>query len=150
VVSDGGSPFGPDADAGFLWRIQQYVSVLMEQVGALRKRWLISNFISGQMQGTYWGIGSTAEHYDASGGYTQDLVTDVVSAVRTDLDAFSGAEQAVLENHGYILADAAVQRYVRHLIAPDALPYRVPNPDWLDESRVRTALAGSSKRTLCG
>ena len=33
--------------------------------------------------------------------------------MRTDMDAFSEAEQAVLENHGYIMAEAAIR----------ALPY---------------------------
>ena len=44
------------------------------------------------------------------GGYAAALVSETIAAVRTDLDAFGEAEQAVLENHGYLLADAAARR----------------------------------------
>ena len=109
----------------------------MEQVSSLRKRWLMSNFITGELAGTYWGVASAASHYDASEGYSALLVDDVIARIRTDLDSFSAAEQDVLENHGYTLADAAVQRYASGLIAPDCPPYQPPNPDWLDEAKIR-------------
>jgi NTE family protein len=109
-----------------------------------------SRFIQGELGGTYWGIGSSAASYGFSGGYSENLVDRVVSEVRTDLDAFSEAEQAVLENHGYILAEAAIRRHAPELISGEALPYSVPNQDWMDEERVRKALSNSHKRMLLG
>ncbi len=148
LVSDGGSPFGPSVDEGLIWRLQAYVAVLSEQVGALRKRWLISSYISGVMQGAYWGIGSNARHYDANIGYSEELVGEVISQIRTDLDAFGPAEQAVLENHGYAMAEAAIRRHASTLISGDAEPFRVPNSDWMDESRIRKDLKDSGERRL--
>ena len=148
LVSDGGAPFGASADAGFLWRLLEYVSVAMEQVSSLRKRWLMSNFITGELAGTYWGVASAASHYDVSEGYSQELVAEVIARIRTDLDSFSAAEQDVLENHGYALADAAIRRHAAGLIAPDSPSYQPPNPDWLDETKVRHALRESNRRRL--
>ena len=54
-------------------------------------------------------IGSATTSYEkGKGGYPADLVDDVIAPVRTDLDAFSEAECAVLENHGYTICDAAI------------------------------------------
>ncbi len=149
LVSDGGATFDAGPDRGVFWQLQRYTAVIGEQAGAIRKRWLIAGFIDGDMQGTYWGIGSTASHYGQEGGYSESLVDAVVSEVRTDLDAFSEAEQAVLENHGYIMAQAAVQRHASQLIRRQA-PFQVPYPQWLDEDRVRVAMAESHKRRLLG
>jgi NTE family protein len=73
----------------------------------------------------------------------------VIARVRTDLDAFSPAEIRVLENHGYLMAEAAVQRRVPHLIRVHA-PLAVPDPDWMDGERVRNALRNSDARTVLG
>ena len=85
-------------------------------------------------------------------GYSKDLAHGTIGEIRTDLDAFSDAEDAVLENHGYLLADVAVSIH-----APELLPERPPAPspprsDWLDrnEDEVRAALAKSAKRRLLG
>jgi NTE family protein len=150
LASDGGATFDAGPDRGFFWRLKQYTAVMSRQAGAIRKRWLISSFIQGELGGTYWGIGSSAASYAFSGGYSENLVDRVVSEVRTDLDAFSEAEQAVLENHGYILAEAAIRRHAPELISGEALPYSIPNQDWMDEERVRKALSSSHKRMLLG
>jgi NTE family protein len=120
------------------------------QAGAIRKRWLIGGFVNRVLTGTYWGIGSAAEHYGMSGGYSAEVVDEVISEVRTDLDAFSEAEQAVLENHGYVMAEAAIQRHAGALIGADAAPLAVPYAQWLDEAKVRSALKTSAKRQLLG
>jgi NTE family protein len=75
-------------------------------------------------------------------GYPAQLVTEVIAAVRTDLDAFEEAEQAVLENHGYLLADEALRG--QGLVGAGAT--EPPHPHWMDEQRVREALSTSSKR----
>ncbi|MDQ6770884.1 MAG: patatin-like phospholipase family protein [Gemmatimonadota bacterium] len=149
LVSDGGSPFQFEGDKGLKWRLLRYADIAQEQARALRKRWLISSFATGVMQGTYWGIRSARTSYDPTDaiGYSDGLAKQVISKVRTDLNAFSDAEAAVLENHGYLLADAAIKKHVPALYG-SAQPPVVPHPDWLDEQKVRTALHDSAKRTL--
>jgi NTE family protein len=150
LVSDGGGVFDFAADRGLLGRLSRYIAVQGRQVSALRKRWLIAGFIDGDLRGAYWGIGSAAAHYAPSApGYSEALVTEVVARVRTDLDAFSAAEACVLENHGYMLAEAALRRHVPDLAGP-APPAAAPHPRWLDEDRVRRALADSHRTRLLG
>ena len=74
----------------------------------------------------------------------------MIAGVRTDLDAFSPAEAAVLENHGYALAAAAVTTHLGALAAPDAPAATAPHPEWTDEERVRASLEESWKRKLLG
>lgn len=149
LVSDGGAVFRPKKLLGLLWRADRYTSVVERQSRGVRKRWLISSFMEHELDGTYWGIGTPAEHYtEGSKGYGEDVV-DALASVRTDLDAFSEAEIKTLENHGYLLADAAVRRHVPDLIRIDA-ELQVPYPEWLDEARVRRALRDSGKRKLLG
>jgi NTE family protein len=109
LASDGGSVFDFEADKNFFVRVQRYVSIQGNQALALRKRWLISNFLAGVMEGTYWGIGSVTANYGpkAPVGYPEDICA-LIAAIRTDLDRFSEAEKAILENHGYLLAEAAL------------------------------------------
>jgi len=150
LVSDGGAVFGAATDRGLLARLGRYMNIIEDQGLAVRKRWLISSFLDGTMSGAYWGIGSATSSYAAGGaGYSKKLAAEVIAEVRTDLDAFSPAEMAVLENHGYALADAAVATHLAGLADPNA-PSAAPHPDWLDEDRVRAALSGSQKRKLLG
>lgn len=149
LVSDGGAVFEAEADSGLLWRISRYTAIAGRQGGALRKRWLISNFVGGLMEGTYWGLGSVAENYAGADGYSESLVDDVVSEVRTDLDRFDEAETAVLENHGYLLADAAASEHLSGMPTTDA-PARPPHPAWVDEGKVRAGLKDSHARRLLG
>jgi NTE family protein len=147
LVSDAAPSFTPDPDIlAAVWRGLRYAVTLLEQATDVRKRWLISSFIAGELEGAYWGLGSFPSSYGADAGYSDALVAEVLSQIRIDLDEFSDAEIAVLENHGYLMADIAVSRHVPHLAAgPPAKP---PHPDWLDEAKVRTALAESHKTKL--
>jgi NTE family protein len=153
LVSDGGATFDPEPDKGLFRRLKRYTDIVGNQVSAVRKRWLISNFNSGELTGTYWGIGSLVENYDLPGhpGYPPDLVTDVIAEVRTDLDAFCEAEIKVLVNHGYLLADTAIGRYQPQLIGVSPRPgLMIPYTEWMDEEKVREALKNSHKRKLLG
>lgn len=149
LVSDGGAIFDAQADRGLFSRLGRYISITENQSLALRKRWLISNFISGSLKGTYWGIGSSRSRYGMPGGYSKDLARGVIARVRTDLDAFSEVEAETLENHGYMLADAAVSRHVPELrrATPDLAP---PHGSLMKEEDVRSALGESGKRSLLG
>lgn len=109
----------------------------------------MSSFTTGVMTGTYWAVGGFTGHYrpTAPKGYSEILVAERIANIRTDLDAFSEAESSVLENHGYLLADAAISVHAPTLVAEPA-PLAIPNPRWMDEDKVRTALKDSSKREL--
>jgi NTE family protein len=152
LVSDGGGTFDVESDKNLIWRIQRYTAIIDNQARALRKRWLISNFVLGEMQGAYWGIGSSPDRYGpkAPQGYSKKLAQEVLAEVRTDLDAFSEAEAAVLENHGYLLADAAVQAHLPALLSTPQPGVSVPWPNLMNERKAREALATSHERRLLG
>jgi hypothetical protein len=81
-------------------------------------------------------------------GYTPALVRDTIATIRLDFDVFSDAEAAVLENHGYLLADAATRTHLPRLRRP--APLRIPHPAWLSDQKVREALSESSHKLLLG
>jgi NTE family protein len=157
LVSDGGATFDFAATRFFHQRLMRYPAVLGNQVTNLRRRWLFAAHAQGTVRATYWGVGSAPESYDetraggfqAEAGYPKGLAGDVIAEIRTDLDAFSLGEIAVLENHGYLLADAAIKRWLPDL-ATSGAELRIPHPEWMDEAKVRDALRTSSKRTLFG
>ena len=74
----------------------------------------------------------------------------MIVKIRTDLDSFSEAEACVLENHGYMLANAAIQRHVPDLVPAKVPEMNIPYSDWMDEEKVKTALKDSGRRTLLG
>ena len=87
----------------------------------------------------------------SSAGYSDDLAKNFIAAIRTDLDSFSEAEASVLENHGYWLADAAIQKHVPALLPANIPPLKVPHPAWAGpEDKLKEALKDSRKRTLLG
>lgn len=145
LVSNGGATFDFGHDKGLLWRLQRYTSIVSRQASAVRQRWLIAGYQRDRLTGAYWSITNSS---DESIGYPSGLVREVIAQVRTDLDRFSEAEQAVLENHGYAVADRAVQRRAAELIAAGARPFVLPNPDRLDEANVRRAMVDSHRQLL--
>jgi NTE family protein len=153
LVSDAGGLFTDEGDRGLLWRIPRYQGIQERQTRALRKRWLVSSFerTDGQaLDGSYWAVSGGRASYEQEGGYSEDLAKTVIAGIRTDLDAFSDAEAAVLENHGYLMADAAIVRHVEALLPAPVPPLRVPHPEWMDDARVRAALKDSGRRRILG
>ena len=151
LVSDAGPAFKPDPHIGRIWRQLRYAVTLLEQATDVRKRWLIASFLKSVLDGTYWGIAGDPRNYPFEPGvepYSRRLIRDVISQVRIDFDVFSDAERAVLETHGYLMAEVAVKAHTPDLIARDApleLPY---GPDWMDEDRVRAELKQSHRTKL--
>ena len=154
LVSDGGAPFDPRPDSGFVKRLSRYTSIQGKQVASLRKRMLHGEFNAtdeaGQprLQGAYWAIDDFTALPDVR-GYSQQLAEARISAIRTDLDAFSVGEMKVLENQGY-LACAEALATSRHMPRVRTAPIDVPHPDMLDEGVVQKALATSHKRKVLG
>ena len=150
IASDGGALFPIGGDTGFSWDIGRFIGIPENQALAVRKRWLMSNFNAQQMKGTYLGIGGTVAEYGAQVGYTLATAKNYIAAIRTDLDSFSVAESSVLENHGYLLADAAIHAWLPQLLPAPAPALAIPHPEWMDEAKVQAALKDSSKRSLLG
>jgi len=152
LVSDAGGGLDYEGDRNLLWRLERYIAIMGGQAQAVRKRWVISDFIAGILEGAYWGVRSATTSYEsgATGGYSKDLAVEVIAKIRTDLDAFSEAEASVLENHGYLLADAAIKRHLPHLVPTPPPALAVPHPEWMHEEKVRRALRESGKMKLLG
>lgn len=156
LVSDGGAVFEEIQPLGrfaLLKRLMRYSAIAQRGGSAMRTRVIVDAFVSGKRRGSYWGIGTPPSRYDRRSDecYPDDLVDDVIEEVRTDLDLFETAEQAVLENHGYLQADAAARTHLSKYdtLVPDPLPLtQVPHRDWLHPEKVKAALADSHKRRL--
>jgi NTE family protein len=152
LVSDGGGLFPFQSDRNLFRRLQRYTAIVENQARALRKRWLVASFQTGVLHGAYWGIGSARSRYDPKDGtgYSKDLAQTSIASIRTDMDSFSEPEAAVLENHGYLMADVAIRTHVQGLVPSPVPPLRIPHDEWMDEVRARRALAKSHKRRLLG
>ena len=147
LVSDAGPSFRPNPGLGRVWNSLRFAIILLEQATDVRKRWLLSNLAAGELEGTYWSIAGSADGYPEQPpvpAYSDRFVRRSIAPIRIDLDVFSEGERAVLENHGYLIADAALRSHVRGLAAGWPEP-RVPFPDWMDEERAAAALAESGK-----
>jgi hypothetical protein len=136
---------------------ERYARHLVEELGG-ESRWG-PNFVFGASGLTLGGLAAGWEEcveWDIEDsahppGYRPALVEKKIVSVRTDLDAFGEAEQAILENHGYLLADAALrERGLIDLGGIEGLPPEPPHPRWMNEERAREALAGSSRRKVVG
>ena len=153
LISDGGDILQPKWGQSILWSLIRSVAVLWNQSQDVQKRWIISGFDAEQLHGTYWGIGSSPMHYEqrpgseAFPGYSPELARDVIAQIRTDYDAFSDAEAAVLENHGYFMADAAIRA---HLQGVQRAPLQAPHPAWMHETKIRGALSDSGRKKFLG
>jgi NTE family protein len=147
LVSDAAPSLSVDPPMRPVWSALRYAVTLLEQATEVRKRWLLANFMRGDMAGSYWSVASKPSHFELDPplpGYSDELVERFISQVRIDLDVFSEGEIAVLENHGYLIAETAIRRHAPEL-ATETPPLAIPHPDWMDEERAAAALADSSR-----
>jgi NTE family protein len=117
---------------------------------SLRKRRLVSGFTAGTISGTFWSISSAPSSYGQRFGYAKELARDVLCSMRTGLDPVTDAEAAILRNHGYLTADAALARHTPGLLPRIVPRLSLPFPGWSPadpkiERRVREAMARSWK-----
>ena len=147
LVSDGGSPFDTTGATPWWLRINRYVALIGKQSAAIRKRWLLSSYGTDSREGAYWGIGTATQPGDP--GYAP-AVRSSITRVRTDLDAFRASEAAILENHGYLVADSTVRKHAAMLLPPDMPPLTVPHPRWFVDATAQLALARSHEVRLVG
>lgn len=130
LVSDAGAPFTVDADTSDAW-VRQTIRVLdvtTDQARALRKRWLVSDFQAGRVQGTYWGIDTDIASYQIADALPcRPALVAELAAMRTRLNPFNDTEQGQLINWGYALTDAAIRRWAPQLVV-HAVPAAWPEP----------------------
>lgn len=83
-------------------------------------------------------------------GYDAGLVREVADAVGDGLEAVGPVAQAVLENHGYLLADGVLRSgALGQAQRIEPLPPEPPHPTWIDEAKVRESLRlGAARPTL--
>lgn len=143
LVSDGGGVFRARTERTVVGRMLRILAIATSGGQSVRSRWLHAGFARGVVTGTSWALDAVVE-----GSYPR-RTTELVNAVRTDLDAFSELEQQVLERHGYLVADANVRAHAADLIAIDA-PSRPPHDAVADPAVADAALADSARRTLLG
>lgn len=151
LVSDCGAPFDFNHDSAPWRRLLRYAAVVTNQTRALRLRSFFSDTggSAPKYEGAYWSLNSVADDFVPIGGfdgYSKELISDVISQIRTDLDSFSSAEMSVLENHGYHSADYAVRNWVPRHVPAGAPAAVTPYPEWREEGRVREELRDSGKR----
>ena len=71
---------------------------------------------------------------------------DRLRAVRTDFNTFSDAEQLILMNHGWTLADAALRTYMADALPSPVPPGSVPSTEFLEQpDRAAEALKASDR-----
>jgi NTE family protein len=149
LSSDGGFPFESVATCpqALLNRLERVASIASEQVGAVRKRWLVEQYVCKSRLGGLWAINTNIEDYQlpSAPSYGPEI-RQLLATVRTDLDSFSDGEIACLENHGYSLADVALKSRAPHLILNPMAEFRWPNPNWSDSTNARIALQNSGSR----
>ena len=148
LISDGGGTFKFEPDDHVLDRLNKYASIATNQVSALRRRWLFDRERNKTIRFARWHVGSAVANYDpAATGYSSALAKEVIRHIRTDMDCFSHAEIAVLENQGYLVADAALRKHAGHLLdpCPPGARSRCPiPPGWTRTRRPRRWPAATS------
>lgn len=130
LVSDGGGKMGPQPKPKHDWARQAYrtLGVIDTQVRNLRKRQVVSGYLKGERDGTYWGIRSHIADYGPPAGSLPcpDDATDRLARTATRLAHMDDTLQERLINWGYAICDAGMRRWVE----PDAPPPdRFPYPD---------------------
>lgn len=111
------------------WRnnwLSQYArmtDVMINQQRALRKRWLVHNYKSGEYHGRYWGIDTKIEDYGVNGPLLASSECSSLSGLPTQLRPFKGEIGKALVNWAYALTDAAL-RAESPAVVSGILPYK--------------------------
>lgn len=131
-VSDGGAGLTDQAAPSRLWTLQSYraLSIIQDQVGALRTRQLIGSFKAParsplKREGAYFGIGDTlGPQHSADCLPCPPARTAALAVTPTRLKRLSEQHQEQLINWGYAICDAQVRRFhAPGAPPPTAFPY---------------------------
>jgi NTE family protein len=126
LVSDGGGATPDDPNPHKDWARHAYriLQLMNNQVGSLRKRWVIGSFQAGLRKGTYWGIRTNIANYQLPDAllspYPQTL--DLANT-STRLKAMEENLKQRLVNWGYAVCDAAIRKHLDSSIKVGKFPY---------------------------
>jgi NTE family protein len=131
LVSDGGGATSDEPNPHHDWARHAYriLELLDNQVGSLRKRWVIGSFEIKLRKGTYWGIRSDIANYGAPNSLPcPNARTMELANTPTRLKAMGEELQQRLVNWGYAICDAAIRKHISQAIppgtqAPTAFPF---------------------------
>ena len=143
LVSDGGGVFRARTERTMLGRVLRILSIATNGGQSVRSRWLQASYARGVIHGTSWALDTVVD-----GCYPRGT-TELINSIRTDLDAFSRAEQQILERHGYLVADAQVRAHCPELVRRES-PAVPPHDEVADPAVASAALVDSAKRRLLG
>jgi NTE family protein len=151
LVSDCGAPFEFQSKSKNkpLRLLMRYSSIIQAQSGKLRVGAVHS---LPKDSFAYWTIRHSGKRDDGSLlGYPKTFVDSHIEAIRTDLDLFSDNEAKVLENHGYAVADRALQKNLAHILPATAqTSLKLPHADLEPVDTARNSLADSHRRLVLG
>lgn len=126
LVSDAGGLMGAEPDVPGDWGrgLVRVLSVIDNQVRALRKQQVVDSLRAGERDGMYVGIRSGINGYPVADPLDADpAVTGRLAEVSTRLDAMPEDLQELLINWGYVVADAGIRSYVDRKADRGSLPY---------------------------
>jgi NTE family protein len=127
LVSDGGGATSDDPEPRKDW-VQHSVRILElldNQVGSLRKRWVVGSFENKQREGTYWGIRTNIADYQLTDAMNCPFARTLeLSSTPTRLKALGQNLKQRLVNWGYAVCDAALRKHLDpKILVPKAFPY---------------------------
>jgi NTE family protein len=128
LVSDGGGATPDDPNPHRDWPRHAYriLELLDNQVGSLRKRWVIGSFQAQLRKGAYWGIRSHIQDYGLQDTLPcPDDRTLQLANTPTRLKAMGEDLQQRLVNWGYAICDAGIRKHVApRSAAPKQFPFK--------------------------
>ncbi len=127
LVSDGGGATPDEPNPHHDWARHAYriLELLDNQVGSLRKRWVIGSFENKMRKGTYWGIRSHIGDYHAPDSLPCDDKRSLeLASTPTRLKAMGDNLQQRLVNWGYAICDAALKAHVKKDLPKAAFPFK--------------------------
>ena len=151
LVSDAGRPFEsvPTKRSGIITRLKRVADISMEQVAAVRKRWLVDDFVTKQAERRHLDAAYAAGGLPARGRPRVWIRRPEATPPGQDRSRrFTTSEIACLENHGYSLADAALRSRARALCPNLAAPFRWPHEAWCGDGKLSEALTASHRRRI--
>jgi NTE family protein len=129
LVSDGGgaTPDDPTPHRDWARHAVRILELMDNQIGSLRKRWVIGSYEVGLRKGAYWGIRSNIADYDVANCLPcPDDRTLRLANTPTRLKAMDESLQQQIVNWGYAICDAAIRKHVDTAIpAPKQFPFAI-------------------------
>src|SRR5262249_23744737 len=123
LVSDGGGATADDPHPHTDWARHSFriLQLLDNQVGSLRKRWVIGSFKIGLRAAAYWGIRSDIADYQLANALNCPVAKTLELAnTPTRLKAMEDQLKQRLVNWGYAVCDAGIRKHVDANAAPPA------------------------------